>query len=243
MWLISAILLTPVRVPPRPPREEQSTTIQDLRAGWQLFIGTTWLWAVVLAFGVLNAIHTGAWFTLGPAAAKDTIGEQGWGLVLSAESLGLVAMTVVLLRVKLQRPLLAGMLACSLMGLPMVVLGVNPDLLMLLLVTFIAGAGIEVFSIGWNLAMQENVEDHMLSRAYSYDALGSFVAIPVGQLLYGPLGEAFGYHDVLLWSGIAYAGICFLTLMSRSVRSLERPPAMSQEAGTKAQLDDGVTRS
>ena len=35
------------------------------------------------------------------------------------------------------------------------------------------------------LAMQEHVEDRLRSRAYSYDALGSFVAIPVGQLLYG----------------------------------------------------------
>ena len=52
---------------------------------------TTWLWVVVLAFGFLNAIHIGALFTLGPAVAKDTIGEQGWGLVLSAEALGLLA--------------------------------------------------------------------------------------------------------------------------------------------------------
>jgi hypothetical protein len=44
--------------------------------------------------------------------------------------------------------------------------------------------------------MQENIEDDMLSRAYSYDALGSFVAMPLGQLLYGPLGEAFGARDV-----------------------------------------------
>ncbi len=34
--------------------------------------------------------------------------------------------------------------------------------------------------MGWNLAMQENVEDDMLARAYSYDALGSFVVMPVG---------------------------------------------------------------
>jgi len=82
-----------------------------------------------------------------------------------------------------------------------------------------------VFSIGWNVAMQENIEDSMLSRAYSYDALGSFVAMPVGQLAYGPLGAAFGYRDVLMWSGVAYATICILTLLSRSVRSLERVPA------------------
>ena len=88
---------------------------------------------------------------------------------------------------------------------------------------FVAGAGTEVFSMGWNLAMQENIEDSMLSRAYSYDALGSFVAMPIGQLAYGPLGAAFGYQKVLVVSGIAYVAICLLTLTSRSVRNL--PPA------------------
>ncbi len=58
---------------------------------------------------------------------------------------------------------------------------------------FVAGVGTEVFSIGWNLAMQENIDEDMLSRAYSYDALGSFVAMPLGQLAFGPLGAAFGY--------------------------------------------------
>jgi hypothetical protein len=169
-------------------------------------------------------IHTGAWFTLGPAVAKGTIGEQGWGLVLSAESIGLVLMTVVLLRVRMRRPLLYGMLGCSLMSLPLIVLGVEPHLLVLIVCSFVAGAGVEVFGIAWNVAMQENIEDDMLSRAYSYDALGSFVAMPVGQLLYGPLGEAFGARDVLLWSGVAYAAIAFLTLTSRSVRTMERQP-------------------
>ncbi len=222
MWLVSAALLTPVTIPPRPPKADKTTTIQELREGWGFFIGTTWLWVVVLAFGFLNAIGAGAWFTLGPAAAKGTIGEQGWGLVLSAESAGLVLMTIILLRVRIRRPLLVGMLGISLLGLPMIVLGLHPHLLTLVVVAFVAGAGLELFSIGWSVSMQENIEEHMLSRAYSYDALGSFVAMPVGQLLYGPLGEAFGFRNVLVVSGVLYVCIALLTLLSRSVRRLER---------------------
>jgi MFS family permease len=223
-WLVAAVLLLPMRIRSRPPATERSSTLRDLREGWSFFVSTTWLWVVVLAFGVLNAIHTGAWFTLGPAVAKQTIGEQGWGLVLSAESVGLLVMTVVLLRLDVRRPLLTGMLACSLMSIPLVVLGVQPHLVALVVASFVAGAGIEVFSIGWNVAMQENIDDSMLSRAYSYDALGSFVAMPVGQLLYGPLGATFGYRDVLVASGILYAVVALLTLGSRSVRDLRRTP-------------------
>ena len=224
-WVVASILLVPVTIPPRPPKEEQTSTFQELREGWTLFRTTTWLWVVVLAFGFLNAINAGGLLTLGPAIAKATFGEQGWGLVLSAESAGLLAMTVILLRVKLRRPLLTGMLGCALFGVPLIVLGAQPHLLTMVIVMFVAGAGIEVFSMGWNLAMQENIEDSMLSRAYSYDALGSFVAMPIGQLAYGPLGEAFGYRDVMLWSGVAYIAIALLALTSRSVRNLERAPS------------------
>ncbi|WP_246456237.1 MFS transporter [Nocardioides mesophilus] len=235
-WAVASLLLMPVRIPPRRASTEKSSTLSDLREGWSLFVGTTWLWVVVLSFSVLNAIHSGAWFTLGPALAKKTIGEQGWGLVLSAESVGLLLMTLVLLRVRLRRPLLVGMLGCSLMGIPMIVLGVQPHLLTLVLLTVVAGAGIEVFSMAWNLAMQENIEDRMLSRAYSYDALGSFVAMPVGQLVYGPLGEAFGFRDVLLWSGIGYVAVALLTLSSRSVRRLERAAPVPAAAAATTEV-------
>ena len=233
-WFLSAGCLAFVRMPPRPRTETPKSTLRELREGWRLFAGTRWLWVVVLAFGFLNAIHTGAWFTLGPAIAEKTIGKQGWGMVLSAESFGLVAMTLVLLRVRIRRPLYGGMLGCALMGLPMLILGERPHLALLMVASFVAGAGIEVFSIGWNIAMQENVEESMLSRAYSYDALGSFVAMPVGQLAYGPLGEAFGYRDVLLVSGFAYLAIALVTLTSRSVRDLRRvetPAVLVTEPG------------
>ena len=224
-WLLSALLLLPVRLPAREPRAEAPDTVRELREGWSFFRATPWLWTVVVGFGVLNAIHMGAWFTLGPAVADDTIGRQGWGYVLSAEAAGLLLTTVVLLRVRLERPLLLGMLGIALIAPPMLLLGLSPHLVGLVVAAFLAGAGTEVFGMGWNLAMQENIDDTMLSRAYSYDALGSFVAMPVGQLAYGPLAVAFGFAPVLVASAVAYVAVVALVLCSRSVRDLPRAPA------------------
>ena len=221
-YLLAAALLLRVKIPPPPPRAEQVTMAAELREGWDYFRSTTWLWVIVVAFGVLNALHSG-FNTLGPVVAVTSdIGEAGWGIILSAGAVGLLVTTVVMLRVPLNRPLLWGMVGCALFGLPMLVLGLHPTLVAVMVASFVSGAGIEVFSLGWNLAMQEHVPDEMLSRAYSYDALGSFVAIPVGQLAVGPLGAAFGVRDVLLACGIAYAVICLATLGSRSVRDLQR---------------------
>lgn len=225
-WLVAGLLLIKVRLPARERTGETPSTLAELREGWTVFAGTTWLWVVVVAFALLNAIHAGAWLTLGPALAKDTFGERGWGYALSAESVGLLITTVVMMRFRLHRPLLVGMVAISAVSLPLVLLGATSAVLPVVVGALVAGAGIEVFNLGWNLAMQENIEERMLSRAYSYDALGSLIAMPVGQLAYGTLGGAFGFREVLVVSGIAYAAIALLTLASPSVRGLRRAPAV-----------------
>ena len=153
-WLVSGLLLGLIGVPRTGRSAAGTSTLAELREGWGYVRSTQWLWVVVLGFGVLNAIHAGAWFTLGPARAKDTIGEQGWGLVLSAEAVGLLLMTLVLLRVRLERPLLVGMLGITTLGLPIFMLGAEPHLGWLVVATLVAGAGTELFGMGWNLAMQ-----------------------------------------------------------------------------------------
>jgi MFS family permease len=231
-WLVSAALLLPVTLPPKEPSAEPSDTLGELREGWTFFWATPWLWHVVVGFGALNLIHAGAWLTLGPAIADDTIGRQAWGFVLSAEAAGLLLTTVVLLRVRLERPLLLGMLGVALLAPPILLLGVSPTVVGLVVAAFVAGAGTEIFGMGWNLAMQENIDDSMLSRAYSYDALGSFVTLPVGQLAFGPLAAAFGFEKVLVVSAVAYVVICALVLSSRSVRTLRRVPSTPEPAVT-----------
>jgi MFS family permease len=223
-WLAAALILTRVDLPAREPRNDEPSTLVQLREGWDYVRHTTWLWVVVLAFMVLNAVQSGAWSTLGPARAKETFGPGGWGLVVSAESVGLLLTTAVMLRRPLRRPLRTGMLGVACIALPIASLGWYPHVGVVAVCALVAGAGTEVFSMGWSLAMQEHVPEHMLSRAFSYDILGSVVAIPLGQIAFGPLGAAYGYRDVLVVSGVVFAVICLLTLTSRSVRDLRRVP-------------------
>ncbi|MDN4160343.1 MFS transporter [Nocardioides abyssi] len=172
-WLVAAAVLLPVRIPARARSGAEPSVLGELREGWTFFRTTTWLWVVVLVFSVTNGIHEGAFTTLGPVLAKDSaIGEHGWGLIVSAQAVGRLVMTLVLMRVTLQRPLLVGMVGVAFFGLPILVMGLVPQTLPIMLAAVVAGMGVEVFGLGWNLAMQENVPEEMLSRAYSYDMLG-----------------------------------------------------------------------
>ena len=229
-WALAALFLLRVKLPAAASREASPGVLSDLREGWVLFRGTQWLWVVVLAFSVLNMIHVGAIYTLGPALANQTFGAKGYGYAVSAEAIGMLLMSVVLMRVHLDRPLFVGMLTVLATTLPMLVLGAHPAVVLLCISMALAGAGIEVFSLAWSLAMMENIDERLQSRAWSYDSVGSFVAIPAGQLLYGPLGDWFGYREVLLASAVVYVVVASLALLSRDVRTLSRVSTTSRSA-------------
>ncbi|MCU1537838.1 MAG: transporter [Humibacillus sp.] len=198
--------------------------VSELREGWSEFTSRQWLWVIVVVFGVTNAIAVGVIGVLGPlvATTTDAIGEAGWGLVLSAEAVGTVLMTLVMLRLHLARPLRAGMLACTALAVPMLLLGVAPAVLPVAVGFFLAGAASEVFSVGWTTALHEHIPIDVLSRVSSYDALGSFVAMPVGTFVYGWLATTVDLETLLVASAACYAVISLSALLSPSVRSLRR---------------------
>ena len=53
---------------------EQHSLLHELRQGWSDFWSRTWLWAIVVQFGVVNAAESGAVNVLGPEVAKDHLG-------------------------------------------------------------------------------------------------------------------------------------------------------------------------
>lgn len=223
-WLITIPVLALVKLPP-PAHGGGTTMFHDLRVGWHEFWSRSWLWTIVLAFMVMNAIHVGAWGVVGPYIAKnnDLLGIAGWGWVLSAEGIGVLLMTLILMWFPLRRPLRYGMIGMAAFAIPVTVLGAHPAVVLLAIAAFIAGAGVEVFSTGWNLALMENVSGEKLSRVSSYDMLGSYVAVPIGTLVYGWLITHAEPATVLIASGVVYAAIALATLLVPSVWRMGRP--------------------
>lgn len=235
-YAVAIVCLSRIGLPRRSPDASapRHSMVRELREGWGEFTRREWLWVIVLAFGLTNAISVGVIGVLGPLVAKASasIGEAGWGLVLSAEAVGTVLMTLVMLRLRLRRPLRAGMLAICVMAVPMVLLGTAPALVPVAVGFFLAGAAVEVFGVGWSTALHEHIPVGVLSRVSSYDALGSFVAIPIGTFLYGWLATAVDTGTLVLVSAAVYVTISLAALLSRSVRHLGRA---AEDPGLPAQ--------
>ncbi|MBC9956517.1 MFS transporter [Yimella sp. cx-51] len=229
-FVVSSVLLLPVKLPGVV--RADTGIVHELREGWTEFRSRTWLWVIVLAFGAMNAIQSGAILVLGPLVAKntDTLGIKGWGWVMGAEAAGMLLMSLVLLRLSVLHPLRAGMLGIGVgAALMIVLLGVHPVTVPMMIVAFCCGAGMETFGTGWNVALGERIPPNVLSRVVSYDMVGSFVAMPIGMLLYGALATAVPLQPLLIASGVVYAAIALSTLAVPSIRTMQRLPEHADE--------------
>jgi MFS family permease len=225
-FFTSAAFLARMRVA-RGERLEAPNFLRELREGWREFVSRTWLWVIVVGFGVLNAAETGAFNVLGPIVAKEELGgAAAYGAIFAAQAVGLVLGGVLMLRFRPSRPLFAGCLAVLLMPPVLVLLAVGAPLPVIIVAAVVMGLGIEVFSVMWETALQQNVPGQALSRVSSYDALGSFIFIPLGQLLAGPIADAIGVDETLyLAAGIVTVSILAM-LATPDVRRLRRREAV-----------------
>ena len=221
-FLIAALLLGMIRLPPGL-RMEGSNFLAELSEGWREFISRPWLWAIVLQFGFTNAIEQGTGSVLGPSIAKDHFGgAAAWGLVLTAQSLGLIVGGLLLLRFRPRRLLLVATFGV-LLTIPFLLALAGPiPLVGIVAAAAIAGIGIEIFGILWDTTMQQEIPQEKLSRVYSYDALGSFVLIPLGLAVAGPVAQLLGTRPTILLAAAISLAATLAVLLVRDVRTISR---------------------
>ncbi|WP_199440758.1 MFS transporter [Umezawaea beigongshangensis] len=206
----------------RVPRSGTTDVLGDLRDGWRAFVEHTWVWVVVLQFTVVNAVVAGGLFVLGPAVADGTIGRAAWGFVIAAQTVGLLVGGVVAATWRPRRALLVGVLVVLLDAVPLLVLAGAPRVVPLLLAMFLVGVSNELFAVAWDVSLQENVAEEKLARVYSYDMLGSFVAMPIGEIAAGPLAKHWGVSTTLVVLAALLVTATLAALTSRQVRGLTR---------------------
>ncbi|MFD1715513.1 MFS transporter [Amnibacterium flavum] len=227
-FALAAVLFSRMRLPRRTPVTAQAGTsaslLGDLREGWREFSSRRWVWIVVAQFSVLNAAFVGATTVLGPVVADESFGRSAWGLVVAAQTVGLALGAVLALRWRPRRALGIGVALMAVTAVPIASLGLLPALPALIVAFALGGMSIEMFAIAWDQSLQTNIPREVLSRVYSYDMVGSFVAVPVGEVVVGPLAHAIGTPQTLV--GCA-AVIVVATLAATSSASVRRVTAAS----------------
>jgi MFS family permease len=198
-FFIAAALWSGMRlVPVRDDGARKPSVVRELAEGWRDVRSRTWLWTIVVQFCFVNAAFSGAFAVLGPLVAEQRLGGAGpWGLVVAAQAAGLTVGSVAMFWLRARRPLLVGNIG-MLFGIPLLMLlGAGAPVGLLVAAALLGGLGAELFGVNWDLTMQREIPPERLGRVYSYDAVGSFVFLPVGQALAGPALALFGLSGAI----------------------------------------------
>ena len=222
-YLASALVLGAMCLPPRVRTVEAPNVFRELAEGWTEFVSRRWLWAIVAAAGIGNIAWMGGSAVYGPLVARDSLGgAAAWGAIVASEGAGLLLGGLLLLRWRPRRPLFVGTAALATGAIPLLCLASLRSTAVIAAAFLVAGVALELFNTSWATALQEHVPLEKLSRVSSYDALGSFVFIPLGLSIAGPIADAIGLTHALWLAAAVDLGAMLSVLAVREVRELRR---------------------
>jgi MFS family permease len=223
-FFAAAILLARVAIAPRDDAVVPEPFLAELRAGWNEFRRQTWIWTTIVFFGIGNFAGASLW-VLGPYVAKhDLGGARSWGWIVSAVGVGSILGGLVALRLRPRRPLLASCVAAIPYGFQTLAIGLKLPLWALVGNAALAGGALAIHLALWFTVFQQQVPESARSRVSSYDALGSFVLIPLGTALAGPVASWIGVYQTLTASGLISLACIAVVIAQPSVRALGAEP-------------------
>jgi MFS family permease len=218
-FFIAGVLVWSIDLP-RIIRDESGTMFQQLKEGWREFISRKWVVSVVVAFTFINLAYESTIGVLGPLATKESgYGPREWSLVLAASTVGMIVTGLLLLKVKLRKPLISGITPMFFIAIWIFSISFSADIWIPIVIAFFAGVAVEIFYVAWSTSMQHNIPEESYSRVVSYDALGSYALAPLGLIFIGPLAEQIGTKNALY---ILAALVFIATVSALSVREVRQ---------------------
>jgi MFS family permease len=230
-FVAAAAFLARIRLPPRA-ESAHERFFYELREGWNEFRSRTWLWSTVVLFGIGNIFFM-FWSVLGPDIAKMRLGGAGaWAVIVTTGGVGAVTGSLVALRYRPKRPLVACVVFAMGYAPQLLVLAAGAPTAAVAAAAFVAGATLSIHLALWFTVFQREIPERAQSRVSSYDALGSFVLVPLGAVVAGPVAAAVGTSTALVIGGVALLALDSSMLLIPAIWTVGRGRAGGAPAAT-----------
>jgi hypothetical protein len=222
IFAVAAACFTTMKIEATTAASESGSLLNDLGAGAREVLRHTWLWVLLVYALVYHLVYGGAQGVLGPVLVTREFGDAAWGLAMTALMIGFMVGGVITLRYRPDRLLLVGTGFAVLTACFPLAMALHLPLAIIMLGAFLHGLGLEIFSVNWDLAIQQNVAPDKLTRVFAFDQVGSYVMRPLGFALTGPVAAVVGERNWLLIVAAVIAGTTLLALLPPSVRDIRR---------------------
>jgi MFS family permease len=228
-YCVSALSLTGVRV--HAARTLRRPMWTELAAGWAEMRSRDWYWKNLIGHGVWNFCY-GIAAVLGPIVAiRQLGGAAAVGVIGSAIGVGGVIGGLVAMSTRPRRPLLAANSGLALTALFAGSYVWPARLWVVAACAALSTLGLAFLNACWETIMQQQFRHEVLARVSSWDMLTSFIGIPVGNAVAGPLADHLGTGRTLAVTAGLFLVASLAPLGVRSVRRLDASRARSLDAG------------
>ena len=193
----SAVCVARIRARAERPSQRRSM-LTEIGEGLGEIRSRNWLWTGLTSAAMFH-VAGGVFIVLAEVTAvRDLGGAHALGLITAALGVGGIVGGLVGMRLQPRRMLLWAFVALGLFPLLPLAFAVSSSLAPILVLAVVAQAGLLFFDVGWQTALQEGVPRDRLARVASWDILISFVALPVGNVLAGPLSARIDTDSLMV---------------------------------------------
>lgn len=197
---------------------------EDFKEGFAILRGHPWLWITILAFCFINISFTGVTSVLIPWLFKV---HHGWepylyGLAVTFSGVGAIIAGLLLgMRSQWNHRGLIAYGGALISGLALFSLSFAQTAGAAIALFALEGFGIMLFSMIWEISLQDLVPQEAFGRVASLDMMGSFALLPVGFIVVGWTADWIGgIPTIAIFSGLGIAAI-LLVLCIPSIRRFQ----------------------
>jgi MFS family permease len=217
----------------RPAAAEVTSFLDELRDGFAEVRRHRWLWIGLVNAFLFVMVVVAPFEVIGPVVSRSDLGGAfSRGVILTGFSVGTLLGGLVMLRIRLERPMLvAGILFFATCFAPLLL--ALPAPVWSITVAYVGeGFAVGIFVTTWETALQSHVPADKLARVGAWDWLGTIGGMPLGYALTGPIVDAAGSSATLVGVAVSAFALSLVFVLNRDLRELRIDPSpMVKEIG------------
>jgi MFS family permease len=211
-----------------------SSFLSELREGLAEVRRHRWLWIGLINAFLFVMIVVAPFEVIGPVISRSELGGAfSWGVILTGFSVGTLLGGLVMLRIRLERPMyVAGILFFATCFAPLLL--ALPGPVWSITIAYVGeGFAVGIFVTTWETALQHHIPAEKLARVGAWDWLGTIGGMPLGYALTGPIVDAVGASPTLVGVAIAAFLLSLVFVFTPDLRELRiEPSGMVKEIGS-----------